>query len=361
MKKQIIILFSIVMAMVIGFAGCGGDSGDNSQAPPSQTGSTSDPGSGSGAQNDGPAREIKFAYVQPEASFYGDTYGYFGKCIEEETGGTLKVEMYPSETLASQVEIYDAIAMGNIDMGHVYSTFISPTISDLIPFEVPGIYPADNYEILNNYTFEIVDSIFQDYNTKWVALSYPDTCSFSTKPRMVRSPEDLKGLSIRTAGKYVSEAMARWGGNPATIPIGDVMTSLERGTIDSTFQSWMMADSYKFYEVGKNETFTSMQNAYYGVVMNLDVWNSLTTAEQEGIMRAADRFREFSQVRYESVFDAFIESIHSIGGDYVVLTPEENDVFISESLKLMDEVEGLLSPKGLALAEALANMREELT
>jgi len=332
----------LIIVALIALSGCG--SSDSQQAASGDK------------QEVGDVVTLTLSYPQPESSFYGDTYGYFAKAIEEESGGSIKVNVYPAATLVGDNEIFDAISQGNVDMGHFFSTYVSPLIPDLLPFEVPGAYPGDRYEELNNATFETVDRIFSKAGVKFIALSYPDTIAFSSNKKLIKKPEDLKGLTVRSSGKWPGEAIKIWGGAPATIPIGEVAVALERGTVDVCYTSWMMTDSYKFYESAPHVTFTDLQNSYYGIIMNGNRWASLKPEQQEAIKRAADRFRAYSQEVYTNLKDKFVETLTKMGAEVYTLNEEENRAFREPSLRLMEEVKKLIGEDGLALIEAMESM-----
>jgi hypothetical protein len=93
---------------------------------------------------------------------------------------------------------------------------------------------------------------------------------------------DVRGLKIRTAGGAQSNWVRALGGVPVSVPIGDVYSGLERGSIDCTLSDPTNLDKgNKFWEVAKAVTRLPM-----GVVLganwiyNRDAWKALTTPQR---------------------------------------------------------------------------------
>ncbi len=344
-KKKYFLIVIFMLTVMLFLNGCG-----NSSKPETSTNKPEEI-----VDNVTEEKEITLtlSYPQPENSFYGDTYGYFAKRIEEESGGSIKVRIFPAASLVGDTEILDAVSRGNVDIGHIFGSYASPVIKDLIPYEIPGAYIGDQYEKLNDATFDISNKIFKEYGVNFIALSYPDTIGLLSNVNLVKSPEDMKGQVFRAQGKWVGEAFKIWGAAPATIPIGDLSTAIERGTVDGSYTSWMMTQSYKLFESGKYFTFTKLQNNYYGLIMNSDKWESLTANQQAAIEVAAADFRAYSQEVYNKQRATFEKELEEAGVEYYELTDEENADFINSASILFDEIKNEIGPNGLELIDVL--------
>jgi TRAP-type C4-dicarboxylate transport system substrate-binding protein len=222
--------------------------------------------------------------------------------------------------------------------------------------ERPGAYPAENYSGLKEATFDIVDSILNDYNIKYVALSYPDTIGIASTKGLIHSPDDIAGMTLRAGGTYISQAIQIWGAGASTIAIGETATALERGTVDGVYTGWMMIPSFKFYESAKYITFTAMQNTYYGIMINMDKWNMLSDDQKTAMLQAGEEFGVFSEELYEENRQSFYKTMDENGCEYYTMTEEENALFIDSAAVLMDDVSQIVSEKGLTLIDALTGM-----
>jgi TRAP-type C4-dicarboxylate transport system substrate-binding protein len=308
------------------------------------------------AQDKAPAAKqivLKLSQPTPPTGFYGEGYAYFAKAVEEETKGQVKVQVYPSASLVADTESFDAVRKGTIDIGHFASPWLSPTAKELTPFEIPGAFPGEKHKELDAATRPLLDKIFAKYGVKYIGVGYPETVAFAaTKKIMVKSPADLKGKAVRTAGKWGGEAIKMWGGSPVAITLGDLAVALQRGTVDVVYTSWIVIDSFKLYESAPNITFTSIQNILTGMIMSERASKLLDAEQHQAVMRAEKKWRDFIDNNYKNLRTQFEERIKKSGGTFYSLTDEENAAFKKVRQPLFDQIKELSGSDGQALIKA---------
>jgi TRAP-type C4-dicarboxylate transport system substrate-binding protein len=211
---------------------------------------------------------------------------------------------------------------------------------------------------LDAATRPILDKIFAKYGVKYIGPGYPETAAFgATKKITVRSPADFKGKAIRTPGKWGGEAIKMWGGSPVTITLGDLAVALQRGTVDVVYTSWIVIDSFKLYEPAPNITFTSIQNILTGLMMSEKAWKGLTAEQQQAVMRAEKRWRDFIENNYKNLMTQFEEKLKKSGGAFYHLTDAENAAFKKVRQPLLDQIKALIGPDGEALVKAFDTIK----
>jgi TRAP-type C4-dicarboxylate transport system substrate-binding protein len=308
-----------------------------------------------------PAKQIQLKLSQPTppTGFYGEGYAYFAKAVEEETKGQVRVQVYPSASLVSDVEAFDAVRNGTVDIAHFASVWLSPTARELTPFEVPGAYPGERHKELDAATRPILERIFAKYGVKYIGPGYPETAAFGANRKMatVKSPADFKGKAIRTPGRWGGEAIKTWGGSPVTITLGDLAVGLQRGTIDVVYTSWIVIDAFKLYESAPNITFTSIQNILTGLMMSERAWKGLTAEQQQAVMRAEGRWRGFIGDNYKNLRAQFEQKLRKSGGNFYHLSDAENTAFKKVRQSLLDQVKAVSGPDGEALIKAFDSIK----
>ena len=301
--------------------------------------------------------ELKLSFPNADTSRTGQAYTYFAEALEEESGGSISVMLYPAGSLVGNTEILDSIQQGNVDVGHFVASYISPTISEMVPFEIPGAYPGDKYFELYKETKDILSDIFARYDVKYLAPTNQDTSCFATKDLMIKTPDDVANLKVRASGKWIGEAIEKWGGSPVTIPLGDVPVALERGAVESAYTGWQIVGPFKLYEAGKYVTFTNMQEIFGGLMMSMKTWNKLDSAQQAAVDRAIERFMEFDYDITQNMKEKVITEIEDGGGTTYHLTDEENQMFIDAAAPLLEEAKTISGPDGVALIEAFGRIK----
>lgn len=349
-------LAALICVLLTMLSACGADTGADSNAPPAD--GAQDAASEVSAGGD--VKTFKFAFPFPTESLDGRAYKYFADRVLEESGGTIVVELYPSDSLVAGGEVIEALMSGVVEMSHAAISAFSPTIKELTPFEVPGGYRSDRYMEITYGTLDTVDEIFQKYGLKFIIGAGAGVdMTFCSNSKLIKTPADLVGMNIRASGKWVGEAMKRWGGNPVTIPVSEVTTAFERGTVDAVYGGdGTVLAPFKLYEMGKYITFTDLQEQYAGIVMNEGAWNSLSSDQQAAIDRAKDQFALYTEEQRQVEIDKLMQTLEENGNEVYILSDAENKAFIDISLELMPEAAEIAGPDGEILVETLAKLRE---
>ncbi len=116
----------------------------------------------------------------------------------------------------------------------------------------------------------------------------------------VASTADIKGLKTRTYDKNGANFLRELGGAPLSLPWGEVYSSLRTGMIDSVLTSAESTKNGKFWEV--LDHFTNINYAFplNMVTVNMDYWKSMTKAQQDAILKAADETEANQWARSEA-------------------------------------------------------------
>jgi TRAP-type C4-dicarboxylate transport system substrate-binding protein len=310
---------------------------------------------------DQPATEpivFTFAHGAVPGTFAAVGYDMFAEAIAEESKGQIKVEVYPAGSLIGDPQVLDAIRLGNVDMAHCVIPYLSPTIKELTPLEIPGAFPGDKYKELAKATQSVLEKIFEKYDIKYLCPNNQSTVAFASVTKLIKSPEDFKGLTIRTPGKWGGKAIELWGGSPLTIPLGDVPIALERKTVDVNYGGWNITEGFRLYESAPNITFTSLQENFAPVMMSKKSWDKLSEEQQQAVLRAAARHIENADKLTSEAKAAFINKLEEMENVNVYhLSDSENAEFAKVVDILMEEVKEICGPEGLELMEALKTLK----
>lgn len=346
MSKKVICILLILCMTVTVLAACGTSETTTPTTTPADTAPTEK------------AVVFKFSFGQPLEGTDGRGYQYLAQCIEEESGGTIKLELYPSSSLLSNSEVLDALMDGTADIAHVTVAYMSPTIKELTPLEIPGMYSGTRYMDFAYDLRDPVDEICNGYGLKILACLAACNMNFASTKEIIAAPEDMNGVNIRVAGVWMGKAISVWGGNPVTITLADVPTALERKTVDAVYGGTnTVMYPFKLYEMADNVSFTTLQENLGFIGMNLDSWNALSSDQQAAMKRAINSWAVYiEQLQLDDV-SSYREALAKNGNNVYDLTDEENAVLINQSLTLLDEAIETAGPKGQELADICEAIR----
>ncbi len=178
---------------------------------------------------------------------------YFGKHIEESSDGRMKLEVYPSEQLAKELEAIRLIKLGVIDMtisaGSLTNFAEILTFSDM-PFllkDTLAMHKLINSDIGKRIEREMIEKIGLR------PLGYFQRGErHLTSNRPIKHPDDLQELIIRVpnAPSYVV-AWKALGAKPTPMAFSEVFSSLQQGTIEAQENPFAMIKNAGFSEVQK--------------------------------------------------------------------------------------------------------------
>jgi len=142
--------------------------------------------------------------------------------LEELSGGSVTIDIYPSSVLGSETQCIEQLQNGSLAMTKTSAAAMENFIPAMAVYGLPYVFrDADHYwSVLNG---EVGQGLLKKGESKFLrGLCYYDGGSrnFYTKDAPIRTPDDLKGLKIRvkqSAQLYLQQALrglqtfhARW-------------------------------------------------------------------------------------------------------------------------------------------------------
>jgi TRAP-type C4-dicarboxylate transport system substrate-binding protein len=156
-------------------------------------------------------------------------------------------------------------------------------------FELPFMVPSATATSRAMWkTFEKFPEFQKEYDkVKVLALFCHPGGDFHTTKKPIKSIEDFKGLKIRTANPFVTDALKSFGAVPVTAPVTETYTVLERGVVDGTVVPWEGLGIFKLDDLTKFATKLSFYTMTMMVVMNKAKWDSLPQDVKDVIDRSS--------------------------------------------------------------------------
>jgi len=275
---------------------------------------------------------IRLSTYVNEADIRYDGFVHFADLVSEKTGGSVKVEIFPSATLHGWSEGVDAVQGGVSDMSWI------PADERLPCYRVTSLYPAaidleNQVELDAGYAALVKDeaakvNLVPVFNSNY---SYDQEWWFEDG---IDDLGKLDGKLVRSIGPLVSLMIETWGGQPVFVAPKEVFQSAERGVVDginmgvATYSSWKLWDVMP-YMVNANLFYGNIQ-----YMMNLDKFNSMSADEQAAVMAAASETETWLKPRYEDWVDQRVGNAVMKGGGAAVSIPQE------QRMALIDSVQG---------------------
>ena len=253
-------LFLIGVLAAVNLLGCSNQSDSGSEAVPSQE-----------------TTVLRFSHFYPATSDINEQiFEPWAKKIEADSGGRLKVEVYPSATLSKADTAYESAVKGTIDIGSQVQGYTSGRFPLSQIAELPGLSNSSTQTgcmLQTLYENGTISSEYEDSHLLFMFSTGPGTLHSTNK--LIKTPEDMKGMRIRRPSAVAGDIIESMGGSPVGLPANDIYTSLQRGVVDGLSFPWEAMATFKLDELTKYHTNMPFYSSALMVTMNKDKYEGL--------------------------------------------------------------------------------------
>lgn len=213
--------------------------------------------------------------------------------ITKNTGGRLKVQVFPAGKLVGAFEIFDAVSSGVADMYHSAEYYWEKQAPAFSLFAaVPFGFTADEMAawIYFGGGQELWDELSAGFNIKPLLAGSTGVQMGGWFTKEVKGPESYTGLRYRMPG-LGGEVLRRLGAVVVSLPGGEITAALKSGALDAS--EWVgpwndmalgLHKAAKFYYYpGFHEPGTALAAG-----VNKKFWDELSAEERNGISAAAN-------------------------------------------------------------------------
>lgn len=298
---------------------------------------------------------IKLAHCQPEIDFITTPYmaltNVFKTIVERDTNDRFKVDVFPNKQMGDSRSEMEQCARGIIEATTGQTTgLIASYYPGIQVLDVPFLFP--NLEIANivlngDFGKKLEQEIVEKGGLRVLAWMPTGFRNYSNNVREVRSPEDLKGLRIRTMEVPIHiELTKALGANPIPISWEELYTALQTGVVEGCDIPAYLWRNKKLYEVQKYYTLDRHQLNAVAFMVNEEFFQSLSPEDQKIFSYAAREAKKAMMGIVTAKVAGDIAWLRKAGLKITSLTPEEFNNFreIGQSEKIMNMLREKIDP-----------------
>lgn len=239
---------------------------------------------------------LRMSHFWPGASAINkNIFEAWAKAVEEQSGGSIKVQNFPSQTLSQADETYDAAVNGIADIGITAQGYTNGRFPLSQIVELPGVAGSAPQGACVLQTLYDQGQIDQEYDDSHVLFMFTTGPGYiHTTDTDVQKPSDLEGLRIRRPTAVAGDILENMGAQPVGMPAPDIYTSLQRGVIDGLSFPWEGIKSFQLSDQLNYHTQVPFYTLIFVATMNQSTYEALTPEQQQVIdansgMKWADR------------------------------------------------------------------------
>ena len=274
---------------------------------------------------------LKFAsaFAAPELVEY-QAIEAFKRYVELKSNGEIEVRVF-AQTLGGDREMFEQVKQGSLEMSFpadgAIAGFYPPVQVLSLPYAIPTSPVAWKF-FQSGFMGDLLEDMRQDTGVRTLAVSESGFRSMSNNVRPIKTPEDMKGLKMRTMESPVfMELMTSLGATPTPLPATEIIISLKQGIVDGQENPIpTIANS----GIGEVQKYVSADEHVLGVqflIINDAFWTGLTENERQILQEGAELLVTYSQVNKLAQMDQAIEKLRGMGTEVYVNTLAEKAMF----------------------------------
>ena len=240
----------------------------------------------------------------------------FAEGVAKRTKGEITVEIYPNNELGNPPEVLEQNVLGVIDMSLPTQGQLAKYSKKfgcvMLPFAYNGYDHA--YKVLDGPFIKWAEKDLEDAGLVFLANWEWGFRNLTNSVRPVNTPDDVKGLKIRTPPELsIQSAMEALGATVQTIQFSELPMALKQGVVDGQENPVSVIYAFKIYETQKylamtGHTYNSMVH-----VISKKTWAKLTPEQQRIVKEESKKAGDFMRKTLRDAEADQIKKLQELG------------------------------------------------
>jgi tripartite ATP-independent transporter DctP family solute receptor len=247
--------------------------------------------------------KMKISISTAQNSHQGVAIDVFAKEIEKRTAGRYKIETFYNASLGSERESIESVQLGTQELTFSSTGPVPNFVPDAKILDIPFLFrdKAHARAVLDGPIGQEMLGKFDSKGFKALSWAENGFRHMTNSKRAVNSPDDLKGLKMRTMENPVHVAAYKGFGIVTTpMAFAEVFTALQQGTVDGQENPLSVIMSAKFDQVQKHLSLTGHVYSPCIFLMNKASFDKLSAADQQAFLDAAKEGTKANRARVDT-------------------------------------------------------------
>lgn len=303
------------------------------------------------------SRQLKFAMSVGVQSPWTQAAQRFARQVGEESGGKIKVTVYPDGQLSNgnQITEFELLKNGTIDFTFHSSIILSILDPRFALFSLPWIAPTEEglFRVIDGPGQAVWDGLEKVGVHPLGGYSTSGYRQLTNSKHPITRPEDMSGMTFRVPGlKLYLGVFKELKANPVPTSFGELYGALQQGVVDGQENPISLIYATKFHEVQKYMTIWNYSADAIGILINKKLWDSLSAREQAIMVAAA---KDAAAWHRTAQSEADVKALAAMGSNLAVtkLSPAQIAVFRKAVQPVYDQFEGTIGKSLIEAAQAV--------
>ncbi len=179
--------------------------------------------------------------------------------VEEKSGGRIAITIATGGALGNQEENIESLQSGTLDIAGIETPIV--TLEPLLGvLALPYMFRDRDHvdAVMNGEVGSEIRDMLRSHDVELIGYYEAGFRHITNNVRPINTPEDLRGVRMRTPGsRQRIEIFTAWGADAAPLPYPELYAALQTGAFDGQENPLVEVKSSRFYEVQKYLSLTS--------------------------------------------------------------------------------------------------------
>jgi tripartite ATP-independent transporter DctP family solute receptor len=248
--------------------------------------------------------------------------------VKAATNGALDIQIFPSSQLGGQREFTEGVSMGTIDMCLIANGALESFEPRWAAYSLPFIFNNADH-VYAYWDSALNKKVLDDFRTQkgmraMAMFTEGEFRTVWTTPKAIRKFEDFKGVKLRVPEIPIYiDIFNALGANATPMPFGDVYTGLQTNVVDGLELAATSIILNNLTEVLKYNTKTMHIASPMVVLVNEEVFQSLTPEQRKILTDAVNEASAKDRVNAENNAKNNDDVLKQRGIELIEFTPDD--------------------------------------
>ncbi|MEM1362781.1 MAG: TRAP transporter substrate-binding protein DctP [Pseudomonadota bacterium] len=239
----------------------------------------------------------------------------------------LEIKIFGSKSLFKPREQYKPLSRGQLDMTVLPLSYAGGQQPAYNLTLMPGLVKNhDHAARLSESPFmEELEAKMAEDDVMVLVHGYL-AGGFAGKDKCITSPEDVKGLQTRAAGKSFEQMLAGAGASIASMASSEIYNAMQTGVLNAANTSSSSFVSYRIYEQVSCYTpagDVALWFMYQPLLMNKSTFDGLTEDQQAALLSGAEKAQAYYLEEAKKQDANSVEVFREAGVEIAEMSPED--------------------------------------
>ncbi len=298
----------------------------------------------------------KLAYVAQPTNPYHAAMEYFAKKVAEKSRGAIEVRLFHSQQLGGERDYVEGLQLGTLEMAGTSTAVLGPFEPRIQLFDLPFLFRSSEHldRVLDGPIGKEIAELFPAKGIRILGYTDMGARYVHNSKRMIKTPEDMKGLKFRVMQNPVHiETYKAMGARAVPMARPEVYSALKQGVLDGLDNALAFYESMGDYEVAKYLTLgVQIMQTPGAVMVSEKFYQGLPPDLRKTLHEAAAETMSYQRKIFREADTATLERLKKKG---VVVDTADPSPFAEAARGVWKEFEDKVG--GRAKIEAVLNTR----